>query len=200
MSQEQDFKKLQQRTYASYHQDGLIDIILGLSIIGFGLMMALDSSVFSIMSWMAIIFYVPFKNRITVPRIGYVKFSSSGVRIFFGIFIALLSFFLLAGIYIFVSSGNIPQELSAWIREYYLLVLAIIVAIAFSSAAFLTGITRLYAYGLLFLMIFASGNWLGIEPFIYVLFTGLLIEAAGIWLMVSFLRKYPNPVQEDVHE
>jgi len=199
MTQEQDFKKLQQRTYASYHQDGLIDLIIGLGIIGFGLMMAFDSSVFSMLSWMPIIFYVPFKNRITVPRIGYVKFSSSGVRIFSGIFIALLSFFLLAGIYYFVISGSVSPELSAWIREYYLLVLAIIVAITFSSAAFLTGITRLYAYGLLFLLIFATGNWLGIEPYIYILATGIVIEAVGIWLMVRFLRRYPLPEQENAH-
>ena len=200
MSQEQDFKKLQQRTYESYHQDGLIDIIIGLSIIGFGLMMAFDSSVFTFMGWMPIIFYVPFKNRITVPRIGYVKFSSSRIHLFFGIFMALLALVLLVGFYYFISSGSIPPGFSAWIRKYYLLVLAFIVAFAFLSAAFLTGITRFYAYALLVLLIFAGGIWLGVDPPIYVLTYGLLIEAVGIWHLIRFLRKYPLPGHEDAHE
>jgi hypothetical protein len=51
MSQEMDFKKLQQRTYESYHQDGLIDIIFVLGFIGFGLNMALDNSAFLFMGW-----------------------------------------------------------------------------------------------------------------------------------------------------
>ena len=70
MSQEQDFKKLRQKTYQSNHQDGLIDIIIGLAIIGFGLNMAFDNAVFSFMGWLPIIFYVPFKNRLTVPVLG----------------------------------------------------------------------------------------------------------------------------------
>ena len=90
MSQEQDFKKLQQRTYQSYHQDGLIDIIIGLAIIGYGLMLALDSSIFIFMGWMPIIFYMPLKNRLTVPRIGYVKFTTSNTKIGIAAAIVLL--------------------------------------------------------------------------------------------------------------
>ena len=57
MSQENDFKKLQQRTYESYHQDGLIDIIIGLGFIGFSLNMAFDNSAFIFLAWMPIIFW-----------------------------------------------------------------------------------------------------------------------------------------------
>ena len=103
MSQEQDFKKLQQRTYASNHQDGLLDIIIGLGFIGFGLNMAFDNSAFIFLAWMPIIFYVPFKNRITVPRIGYVKFSTSNSIVLGAVFAGLLVFLL--GLFIFLIAG-----------------------------------------------------------------------------------------------
>ena len=80
MSQDKQFKELSRKAYLSYHQDGLIDILIGLGILGFGLMMLTDSIVFNLLAWMPIIFYVPLKNRITVPRFGYVQFSSERTK------------------------------------------------------------------------------------------------------------------------
>ena len=80
MSQSDELKKLSRKAYLSYHQDGLIDILIGLGVLGFGLMMLTDSVVFNMMAWMPIIFYVPLKNRITVPRFGYVQFTSERVK------------------------------------------------------------------------------------------------------------------------
>ena len=199
MSQEKDFKKLQQKTYQSYHQDGLIDIIIGLAIIGFGLNMAFDNAVFSFMGWLPIIFYVPFKNRLTVPRIGYVKFSASNKIVFGLVFGGLLV--LLLGVFVFVLSGRnaFSLDLQAWLRQYYMLLFGGVAALCFLGAGLLTGITRLYMYAFLFLLIFAVGTWLNLHPSWYVLFTGSLIEAVGLWMMVRFLRRYPLPEQENAH-
>jgi len=199
MSQEKDFKKLQQKTYQSYHQDGLIDIIIGLAIIGFGLNMAFDNAVFSFMGWLPIIFYVPFKNRLTVPRIGYVKFSASNKIVFGLVFGGLLV--LLLGVFVFVLSGRnaFSLDLQAWLRQYYMLLFGGVAALCFLGAGLLTGITRLYVYAFLFLFIFAFGTRLNLHPSWYVLFTGSLIEAVGLWMMVRFLRKYPLPEQENAH-
>jgi hypothetical protein len=191
MSQEQDFKKLQQRTYQSYHQDGLIDIIIGLAIIGYGLMLAFDSSIFIFMGWMPIIFYMPLKNRLTVPRIGYVKFTTSNTKI--GIAAAIVLLVILLGIFIFLVAGpnNISPQLSAWLSQYYLLLLGGIAALCFAGAALLTRITRFYIYALLILFTFSAGTWLGIQPPIFVIATGALIEVVGVLLLVRFLRNYP---------
>lgn len=191
MSQEQDFKKLQQRTYQSYHRDGLIDIIIGLAIIGYGLMLAFDSSIFIFMGWMPIIFYMPLKNRLTVPRIGYVKFTTSNTKI--GIAAAIVLLVILLGIFIFLVAGpnNISPQLSAWLSQYYLLLLGGIAALCFAGAALLTRITRFYIYALLILFTFSAGTWLGIQPPIFVIATGALIEVVGVLLLVRFLRNYP---------
>ena len=198
MSQEQDFKKLQQRTYQSYHQDGLIDIIIGLAMIGFGLMLAFDSSVFMFMSWMPIIFYVPFKNRITVPRIGYVKFSSSNLRLAMALGTGLLVMLFIVGLYLFAVSDNISFQVREWLGQY--LWLGGLVAVCFLGTALLTGITRFYAYAGLILLIFSVGTWLAIQPFFIVITSGLLIEITGVWLLVRFLVKYPLNSGESTHE
>jgi len=199
MSQEQDFKKLQQKTYQSNHQDGLIDIIIGLAIIGFGLNIAFDNAVFSFMGWLPIIFYVPFKNRLTVPRIGYVKFSASN-KIVFGLVLGGL-LVLLLGVIVFVLSGRnaFSLDLQEWLRQYYMLLFGGVAAFCFLGAGLLTGITRFYVYAFLFLLIFAIGTWFNLHPSWYVLFTGSLIETVGLWMMVRFLRKYPLPEQENAH-
>ncbi len=200
MSQEQDFKKLQQRTYQSYQQDGLIDIIIGLSFIGFGLNMAFDNTAFIILAWLPIILYVPLKNRVTVPRIGYVKFTASNKILVGAVLAGLLV--LLLGVFIFFIAGpdQIPAPFNAWLKRYHMLMLGSIAALFFAGAALITGITRLYAYAILIVAIFAVGTWLKIEPAIYVITTGLLIELAGIWMLVRFLRKYSLASEEGVHE
>jgi hypothetical protein len=161
-------------------------------------MLAFDSSVFLFMSWMPIIFYVPFKNRITVPRIGYVKFSSSNLRLAMALGAGLLVMLFIVGLYVFAGSDNISFQVREWLGQY--LWLGGLVAVCFLGAALLTRITRFYAYAGLILLIFSVGTWLGIQPPIYVITSGLLIEITGIWLLVRFLVKYPPNSREGTHE
>lgn len=200
MSQEKDFKKLQQKTYKSYHQDGLIDIIIGLAIIGFGLNMAFDNSAFLFMGWLPIIFYVPLKNYFTVPRIGYVKFHASN-KIVTGLVIMGMLVLLLGLFVFFIGGPNIVSEaMQAWLRAYYMLIFGVVASLCFLFAGLLTGITRLYAYAFLFLIVFSIATWLDIHPAIFTIFTGFIVEGVGIGLLIRFLRKYPLPEQENAHE
>jgi hypothetical protein len=200
MSQEKDFKKLQQKTYQSYHQDGLIDIIIGLAIIGFGLNMAFDNSAFLLMGWLPIIFYAPLKNYFTVPRIGYVKFHASN-KVVTGLVIMGLLVFLLGLFVFFIGGPNIvSEEMQAWLREYYMLIFGGVASLCFLAAGLLTGIIRLYVYAFLFLIVFALGTWLDIHPAIFTISIGLIVEGVGLGLLIRFLRKYPLPEQENAHE
>ena len=200
MSQEQDFRKLQQRTYASYHQDGLIDMIIGWAIIGFGINMALDSSAFLFLAWLPIVFYVPIKNRVTVSRIGYVKFSSSNSLIL-GIVLAVLLVLLLGIFILLIARPNlIPLQIGEWFKEYYLLLFGSLLGLGFAGTALATGITRFYTYAVLLVLIIAGGIWLNVPEAIYVIAAGLLIELVGITLMVRFLRRYPMANEGGINE
>ncbi|MCP5099100.1 MAG: hypothetical protein GY943_26400, partial [Chloroflexi bacterium] len=75
MAPNTNLKALRQKTYLSYHQDGIIDLMVGLSTLGFGISMAAEGSGFIVLSWIGFLLYAPLKKVITVPRLGFVKFD-----------------------------------------------------------------------------------------------------------------------------
>jgi hypothetical protein len=200
MSSKNEFMQLQRRTYSSYHQDGLIDILIGWMMIGFGLNIAFDNSAFLFFSWMPIFLYLPFKNRITVPRVGNVKFSAPNTKLYI-VVVALLLVFMLGIIYLLIAGpGVFTSQLSAWLRGNYLLLLGGLIALLFLGGGLMTGITRLYAYAGLTIIIFMGGNLLSIQPLVFVLIMGLLVEVVGIVMLIRFLRKYTLTSGESTYE
>ena len=69
MAGKDGFSKLERKAYLSYHQDGLIDIIIGLCTVGFAVNMLADNATFTILGWMPVLFFAPLKNWITIPRV-----------------------------------------------------------------------------------------------------------------------------------
>ena len=194
MSQDKEFKELARKAYISYHQDGLIDILLGLGILGFGLMLLTGSVIFNMLAWLPIIFYVPFKNRITVPRFGYVQFAAEQKKrnylwLALAVGVVALAFFL--GLYLFTISGNLPFWLENMLHRYDLLLLGGLLAIPMVIGGVLTGLNRLYAYAIFTILIILVGIALGIDAPYYFIFLGLVILAVGCLLLVRFLQLYP---------
>ena len=199
MSQDKQFKELSRKAYLSYHQDGLIDILIGLGILGFGLMMLTGSIVFNMMAWMPIIFYVPLKNRITVPRFGYVQFSSERVRkqrLLAVLLLGLLTLSLAVGLYVLNVSGNMPLQLRAMVGKDGMLLLGGLFAIMLVAAGLMTRLDRLFIYAALTVLIVPGGSLLGIEPPYRVIFLGTLILTIGIVFLIRFLHRYPMEPEE----
>ena len=149
MSQNIDFKELRNKVYLSYHQDGLIDIIIGASILGFGLLIATDNSAFMVLTWIGFILYTPLKNRLTVPRLGYVRFDEerkTAMRYVLMIVFGVLVLAMFIGLYVFVRSDSMPQTLSDWFRQYHMLVLGFFMAIPLIAFAYWSGVNRLAIY------------------------------------------------------
>lgn len=162
--------------------------------------MAFENSAFLFMGWLPIIFYVPLKNYFTVPRIGYVKFHASN-KIVTGLVIMGLLVLLLGLFVFFIGGPNIvSEEMQDWLRQYYILMFGVVASLCFLFAGLLTGITRLYAYAFLFLIVFSIATWFDIHPAIFSIFTGFIVEGVGIGLLIRFLRKYPLHEQENAHE
>ncbi len=194
MSQDKQFKDLARKAYMSYHGDGIIDILIGTGIIGFGLMMLTGNVVFNMLAWLPVLLYVPIKNRITVPRFGYVQFTSKEKRntqLFLGVFVGVLLFAFFLGLYVATASGNMPQWLQGLLQRFDLLLLGFLLALPMVIGAALTGLSRFYAYAGLVLLVIGTGIYLGIDAPYYVIFLGLCILTVGITLLVRFLRKYP---------
>lgn len=196
MSQDKQFKKLERRAYLSYHQDGLIDIIAGLVLFAFGLNIAFDESIFTVVGWFPILFYVPLKNRITVPRLGYVKFDaslrgSSGKNISF-LTLGLLVLALFGVSTFLLGNTSSPPALFVWMRENFTLFFGLLTAFSFGMAGLVSGIRRMYYYALLSLGLMGSAQLLGIDlaaPLIA--FSSALILSGGV-LLNRFMQKFPE--------
>ena len=200
MTQNNDFKELANRAYMAYHQDGIIDILLGAGIVGFGMQMLFDSSAFMILTWMPFLFYMPLKNHITAPRFGYVRFTGEqeernrNTRL---ILLGMLTFTAFLGLFVFMAYGRVAPEMRDFIGQNVMLLLGGLAALILAVAGAVTGLKRLYIYAALTLLFNAAGTFLPIHEGITTVLLGLTIMISGIWLLVHFLRAYPLPDEED---
>ncbi|MCB9421130.1 MAG: hypothetical protein H6667_15115 [Ardenticatenaceae bacterium] len=194
MAQDIKFKDLRQKAYLAYHQDGLIDALIGLGIAGFGVNMATDNSAFIALSWIPFILYAPLKKRITVPRLGYVKFDRErtySIKLIMSILVGLTALAFFLGMAIFLRSDNLSTDATALLQKYHMLILGSFVAAAFVVGGALSGIKRFYLQAGLAELVLISGIELGLEPPTYVLIWGALTFLIGLGLLVQFLRQYP---------
>lgn len=194
MSSDHSFKRLERMAYTSYHQDGLLDLFLCWVAFGFGMNIALDSFVWNMFSWLPIIFYIPIKNRITVPRLGYVSFggtpSGKNRRLMSLLFLGVLVL-MVSVIFALPLAGLAGSATGEWIRSSPLLFFGLIGALGFVAAGAMTGIHRLFGYGLLCGALLAAGHILGLSLYVPILLFAAALLVVGMSLMVRFLRKYP---------
>jgi hypothetical protein len=185
----------------SYHQDGLLDIVIAVYILGFGFGVWVDMTweigigltLPAILIAIVLPIWIAAKRKITMPRIGYVNFGIRGTNKLFAIFIGLM----VAGLGAFfaftlaVSQGGPPREWLDIIFQNGLLVvgagsLAVCVLFGYSM-----GLKRLYAYGVITLTALVIGHFTGIF-FAYILLAlGIMVMATGLALLIGFVKKYP---------
>jgi hypothetical protein len=201
MNREPNLKEIERRAYMSYHEDGLLDIFVGVYVLGFGLGIFMDAiwefGFGAIMPAILIATILPIwivaKRKITMPRIGFVKFGPSGgttklMAIFIGLAVVGLGVsvvFTLA-----LSQSGSRQLLDLIFQNGMFIVgfgsLAVCILFGYSM-----GLKRLYAYGLLAMISLVVGHFAGI-PFAYILLAlGTTVMVAGIVLLIGFVRKYP---------
>ena len=203
MSTSSEFNNLKRKIYLAYHQDGILDLVAGSVVLGFGTFMLTDNIAFLMAGWFVMMMYVFLKNRITVPRFGYVRIDSekkalmrSWLSVGIGVLVLLL-FFLLP---IFLRRGPTSPETETLIRRYHMVPLStMLFAMPALVAAIFLGLKRFYLYALLGAGLPLLGAILNIETYLPIVTTGLVILAFGTVLLVKFLKAYPlNAEGEDV--
>ena len=195
MRDKSGLKGVARQAYLSYHQDGIIDIIVGIGIIGFGLMMLTGSVVFGFLTWMPTLFYVPLKNQITIPRFGYVRFTGEQEqrrKLFMVALIGVMTLSLFTGIVVFMIFDSWPFSLRELLSEYIMLILSGFFTLAALAAAVFTGLWRFIGYALIGIAITIIGIQLSVPDPYYVILIGIIILLAGLGLLIRFLREYPK--------
>jgi hypothetical protein len=199
---EPNLREIEKKTYMSYHQDGLIDIFVGVYIFLFGIGIFLNTAT-EFSTWFVIpaIFpaimvpiWISFKKRITIPRIGYVKFGSRGANrlmaVLLGLMVAGLGAFMAFGLGAFMGQGW-ALTLRNLIFSNGMIIIGIGAAIISSLFAYTMGLKRLYVYGLLTLVMFLIGHFIAIQFEYFPLTIGLAIIIYGLVLLIQFIQKYP---------
>jgi hypothetical protein len=197
----QDFGPLKRKVYLAYHQDGILDLVAGSVVAGFGLNMLTGNIVFLMVGWLAMMVYVLVKQRITVPRFGFVRFESKEkitqkAWISVGIGVLFVAFFLTLNI--FVSRRPTSPDMQAWIQRYHMVPLsAMLFGLPALAAAIFLGLKRFYLYALLAVGLPLLGALANIETYIPILTTGLIMLSFGTVLLVTFMKKYPLETESE---
>jgi len=194
MSTTKDLDTLKRKVYLAYHQDGILDLTAAVVLLGFGTFMLTGSVVFLTTGVIFATLYTLMKNRITVPRFGYVRFESqektaANYWLLLGFGLLVLLAFLAGSIF----QSNTPTELQALKQQYHMVPLSgMLFGLPALAAAVFLGLKRFYLYALLTVALPALGGWLDIETYIPILAVGFAMLVVGIGLLSSFLKKYPG--------
>ena len=201
MTKQNTLRDIEKKTYMSYHQDGLLDIVIGLYALAFGLGIVVDKILDinfaviypGIMIAIVLPIWIAAKRKITMPRIGYVNIGTKGTNKLFALFLGLavagLGVFFLFTMMTF-QNGR-PEWIETILFQYGMIWIGLGAAIIDSLFAYTMGLKRLYGYGLLTLALFVAGYILAV-PFEYLLLLiGGIIITNGAVLLVQFIHKYP---------
>jgi len=200
MTNETSLKEVEKKTYMSYHQDGLIDIFIGIYALLFGagiiINIALDLDMGFLIPAIFPVIMIPYwnqlKKKITMPRIGFVKFrrtaSNRMTMVLLGLMVAgIITFMGLT----FTATQSWALPLKEFIASYYMIIIGISAATVTSLFAYTLGLKRFNAYGILTLVLFVTGHFITV-PFEYFPITiGLVIILNGAVLLKQFTQKYP---------
>ena len=191
-----DLKKIQQRVYMSYFQDGLWDILLGVFLIGWGLMVTYDYAAVMGGIWVAVYFLVlALKRMITYPRAGYIKIPEARKQQIRMVILGAVLFLLGLTVFLWTSTGNRPD----WLSEYFMLMLGAMFAFVVVFLASCWRVIRWYVYAVMILLAFVSHQWLDTELNLSFFIPGGIMAIYGFILLILFLRRYPKKPPEDIY-
>jgi hypothetical protein len=210
MTEEINLKELERKAWLTYHQDGLLDIGIGLCILAVGIGFATG------MAWLAGVLaatgfstFAGAKRAFIIPRVGLVQFGPERIKrekkekSFFLLFftvtavLGMMMFMLVTSIFkggFGGTSGVLARTLEAMIMAP----IGLIGALAMVALGYWKQLTRYYYYAVLLFLAVSAGPWLGITHPVYTSAAGAVITVAGLVLLVRFMTTYPLKDQEEI--
>ena len=206
MSQGMDLKELERKAWRSFYQDGLWDIFLGLLLLAMAIGALLSdigmSEAGSMLIYLGLVLLALLvlwagKRRITVPRMGRVKFGPKRKRRLNKVRV-ILAISVLVGVVFFVAALAAKGNLLEWMSVEFIFLAGWVVncLVVFSLMAYFLDFSRLYLIGVLYALAVPLDVVQRELSSIDLTFVAFGVPAAVILLMgavvfVRFLRKYP---------
>jgi len=188
---------LRQNMLMIYHDDGLLDLVVGFAVIMLSAVLAFEAVAFIGLIGIPLILYIPIKDSVSIPRMGRIRFEPLDVSrrklfafLFLG-FAALLIFLILSLIRMEPDSRLVT---TFWSNQ--VLVFALLLGGSLFAAGHFLNNRRFAIYSGLSLGLLLVFNFFDFRIWSAVLGVGLLMEAVGIYQLVGFLRNYPLTNEE----
>lgn len=203
-----DLKELERKAFRDSMQDGLMEIMIGIILLGMAA--ASVSLVFVVGYILPLLFMGPIteavRKRYTYPRLGYVKLHTDSARKTLpGIFLYQFIVFAVMAVALFIIFGDVtnPQLWFKWSPLWF----AMMLVGAFLYSAGKSGSRSPYVYAFVSVIsafVFCIVDFkdlkfpylfgeLGTGLVVYFIFMGGVLAIIGLILFVHFLRKYPLP-------
>lgn len=188
---------LRQKLLMVYHNDGILDMVVGITVLMLATVMAFEAVVFIGLIGIPIVFYIPIKERLSLPRIGIIRFEAEDVTS------KRMTIFLLLGLgtlMVFSLLRLLRTDVSPGLVELFwnnqVIVFALILAGTLFAAGRILNNGRFVVYALLSLGLVLGAYFIGLQVWVSVTLLGLLMEVIGIYKLVNFLRTYPLEIED----
>ena len=188
----------QQWRYMIYHEDGLLDLLVGLGVLLNGLYMLVDWDIPLGALW--VVLWLPLwlsaKKSITARRSPDVEISQEryAATMKAGVFVVVaLVLLVFAGLALLwgQSTGRVGEWFLAWLQVYLTMLLGLFLALVMVVAAWLSGLARLFVYALLTAVVFVGGHFLNVPAALPVALVGGFIMLWGLGVLARFMRSHP---------
>ena len=185
---------LRRRLYLVYHQDGMLELVIGLCLLILAAVILSEQFAFIGLIAIPAAMYLPLKQSVSLPRVGHIRFVSEDIsrqRLGLAVVVGLAVFVGLLALYIVAASGALSSDTAGMIRNSLPIMFAVSIGVALAGVAYALNHARFYFFGtlglILILAFYVAGGRIGIS----VALLGVVIEVTGLVNLVSFLRKYP---------
>jgi hypothetical protein len=192
MSGNIDLKELREKAMSSFHEDGIIDIVIGILVLIWGFSAFTEDQSLNVI-WIAIVIpsYWWLKRKYTLPRIGMVRFSRKEKSVTTNLAAGAIGAAIAVGIVIWWTSVRSGQPFYySLISENWALLLGLCAAAFSALYARVAYLPRFYAYAVLALVILGSAQYLGLPFGVHLLALGAVILGYGGNLLHRFTAKY----------
>ena len=185
-------KSLRQKLFVLYHNDGILDILVGLVIVSLSAIMASEIVALIGLILIPINLYIPMKDKLVVPRMGYIRFESKQ-RVNRMLMVAMLAGVcaLVLFLLLYMLRPPFAADILGVMKDYTVPVFALALSGVLLAAGQILKNNRFFFYAIISLVLIVAAYFIGIRAWIPVMVVGLSMLSCGSFKLVRFLKEYP---------
>ena len=192
MNTSRNSSSLRQKLFMVYHEDGILDLVVGMTLLLLSAVFALPDNAFIGLIGIPIVFYFPIKERVSIPRIGFLRITSearSKRTMMLFLFAGLLMFLGLLVLSFF--SSSISGDFIEFIRANMVFVFAGILGASLWGIAIVMNNSRFAFYAILGIVFVCVAYLVAIKIWIALALLGIIVEVVAAYFLIRFIRQYP---------